>query len=113
MTLKFSDAETGRCEATLEGHDGEVSACAFSPDGKTIVSTSDDRTLSLWDAETGREVYGMPALYALGCVAVDPTRARLAFGDGGGSSPPPTCTGRSGAAPTAPPAHAEFRPLRL
>jgi hypothetical protein len=37
----------------LEGHDGEVEGCAFSPDGKWLVSASDDG-LRVWDAERGQ-----------------------------------------------------------
>jgi WD40 repeat protein len=39
---------------TLEGHSSYVTGCAFSPDGKLIVSASSDRTLKVWDSETGR-----------------------------------------------------------
>ena len=31
-------------------HSGDVNSVAFSPDGKTIVSGSDDKTLKVWDA---------------------------------------------------------------
>ena len=36
------------------GHTGAVTACAFSPDGTSIVSASDDHTLKGWDARSGR-----------------------------------------------------------
>ncbi|MGH9754228.1 MAG: NB-ARC domain-containing protein [Blastocatellia bacterium] len=39
---------------TLEGHAYSVRGCAFSPDGKLIVSASSDRTLKVWDAQTGQ-----------------------------------------------------------
>jgi hypothetical protein len=38
---------------TLEGHSDSVNGCAFSLDGKMIVSASLDSTLKVWDAETG------------------------------------------------------------
>ena len=33
-----------------DAHSGTVSSVAFSPDGKTIVSGSCDKTLKVWDA---------------------------------------------------------------
>jgi WD40 repeat protein/tRNA A-37 threonylcarbamoyl transferase component Bud32 len=40
---------------TLEGHAGRIRSIAFSPDGKRIVSGSDDSTLKVWDTATGQE----------------------------------------------------------
>ena len=40
---------------TLKGHSEDVYSVSFSPDGKRIVSGSEDNTLKVWDAQTGKE----------------------------------------------------------
>ena len=37
----------------LRGHELSVTSVAFSPDGKTVVSGSDDETVRVWDVATG------------------------------------------------------------
>ena len=46
-------------DAVLRGHTDWVNTAEFSPNGKRIVSTSSDRTIRIWDAETGRQI-GQP-----------------------------------------------------
>jgi eukaryotic-like serine/threonine-protein kinase len=40
---------------TLQGHAEPLTSVSFSPDHQTIATTSDDRTIRLWDPVTGQE----------------------------------------------------------
>jgi len=53
---KLWDIETGQEVRQFSGHVDFVTSAAFSPDGKTIVTTSADKTARLWDVESGNEI---------------------------------------------------------
>jgi WD40 repeat protein len=65
--------------AQVAGHDGEVWALAYTPDGATLISAGDDHLIKLWDPDDGRlvrELRGHEALVA--SVAVHPDGHLLA-----------------------------------
>ena len=44
----------------LDGHTDQVTSTSFSLDGKRIVSGSLDKTVKIWDVETGALVRNLP-----------------------------------------------------
>jgi WD40 repeat protein len=66
----------------LQDHTDWVHGAAFSPDGNYIVSGSDDRTLIVWDAQTGDLGLGPVKIHAnpVYCVAWSPDGRKIASG---------------------------------
>lgn len=51
-TVKVWDVQAERVRATLNAHNGPVWSVAFTPDGKTLATASDDGKVKLWEAGT-------------------------------------------------------------
>ena len=71
----------------FQGHTSSVWSVAFSPDGRHIVSGSSDRTIQLWDAQTGGQV-GNPLqghTFSVWSVAFSPDGRHIVSGSGDGT----------------------------
>ena len=68
------------------GHSFFVKSVAFSPDGKTLASGSDDDTIKIWDVATGKELRTLSGhTSVVNSVAFSPDGKTLASGSGDGT----------------------------
>ncbi|HJP65300.1 MAG TPA: BTAD domain-containing putative transcriptional regulator [Actinomycetota bacterium] len=59
--IDIRDSETGERVRSLQGHHGDVTDVAFSPDGTKLASTGVDGMLNVWDPSTGRLLSSLKA----------------------------------------------------
>jgi small GTP-binding protein len=64
----------------LKGHTDMVYQTVWSPDGRTLASASNDRTVGVWDGETGERLHRLEHEERVYCVAFDPAGRILASG---------------------------------
>jgi WD40 repeat protein/tRNA A-37 threonylcarbamoyl transferase component Bud32 len=73
------DANDGALVRTVRGHDGPLTSVAYSPDGRTLATSSWDRTVMLCDSESGERRTSLVAHQDWVCsVAFDRCGQRLA-----------------------------------
>ncbi|MDR2078954.1 MAG: WD40 repeat domain-containing protein [Treponema sp.] len=62
------------------GHKSLVCSVSFSPDGKWVVSSSEDTNIKLWDTASGRELYTFSGNSVARSVAFSPDGTRIVSG---------------------------------
>ncbi|MEN9255168.1 MAG: hypothetical protein Q6K26_09845, partial [Gloeomargarita sp. SZTDM-1c_bins_89] len=55
-TQPAAKATPARLQATLTGHTGYINTVVFTPDGRYLLSASEDKTIRVWEVTTGQAV---------------------------------------------------------
>jgi WD40 repeat protein len=78
-TIRAWEVETGRPGIAFAGHEDVISQLALSPNGRWIVSGSDDNVLKVWDARSGRLVrHLIGPTYNSATLVISPDSSRIA-----------------------------------
>jgi WD40 repeat protein len=72
------DAQTGTLRWAVNGHGDFATSVVFSPDGKTIASGSFDKTVKLWNVESGQLQKSLPQQGKVYAVAFAPAGGVIA-----------------------------------
>jgi WD40 repeat protein len=77
------DLQTQEISRTLAGHQQQINALSFQPDGTILASGSNDKTLKLWQWETGALLATLTDHYlGINAIAFSPTQPLLATASG-------------------------------
>ena len=65
-TVKIVDIATKAINKTIKGHEGPVTSVAFSKKGNYVFSSSQDKTVKVWEAATGLELLTILGIEKMG-----------------------------------------------
>jgi eukaryotic-like serine/threonine-protein kinase len=58
LSMVFVVPQLSAPKLTLKGHAGEITGVVWSPDGTKLASSGRDKQMNIWDAKTGKALYG-------------------------------------------------------
>jgi len=77
MTIHLCDLKTGDELMSFRGHEARIAKVGFCAAGRRIVSCSDDKTIRVWDVETGTELRRMAHGHGVSDLAIFPDGRRV------------------------------------
>jgi Protein kinase domain/WD domain, G-beta repeat len=77
MTIHLCDLNTGEELMSFRGHEARIAKVAFCAAGRRIVSCSDDKTIRVWEVETGKEHQRMAHNHGVSDLAIFPDGRRV------------------------------------
>lgn len=78
-TIKLFGLPSGEQRSTFTEHSAQVNGLLFTPDGRTLISSSFDRSTRIWDVSAARELTTLHGLIGF-AIALTPDGRRLATG---------------------------------
>lgn len=77
--IALVNSQTGQEERVLLGHTAQIGTLAFSPDGKLLASESADRSVRLWNVQTGQQVLSLTMREKGATIAFSPNGKLIAI----------------------------------
>lgn len=81
-----SSSQVGGMTFKASGVDAEVTALAFSPDGRILITGSNDKTARIWEVSSGRELFRLIHEGGVASVAFNPAGTYVAAGSKDGTA---------------------------